>query len=225
MLLMKRQQRIFAKIATIGMLGGVISTNTAPLIANAQKNPQFSHNRLEKSITDSQSDFKSAYINEKLSQEDKDFMKKLSTIYSMLELNKNNHLILNVSDSELKEDYDFSVQEIEKVHATIAFQIQNTATQITDTTQVNDGIVSPMLHVSDWKVYFTNYDVRMYFSSAIQAGAPAVVATLAALGSTVATPGVGTVLGVVVGLFSAGAITYQVTQAMVNDQGFYIGVD
>lgn len=58
----------------------------------------------------------------------------------------------------------------------------------------------------------------MYLISAYYAGAPAVIAPISALGSTV--PGVGTVIGAVVGVASAGTIMYQLGQAIVNNQGF-----
>lgn len=164
-------------------------------------------------------------ISEEISEKDKIFMSKLEAIYSDLELDSDNHLVLNVSDSELREQYNFSDQDIDQLHKTISFQRNNADRYSTDSDLNNNHLIAPALHVSDWKVYFTTDDIRMYLGSAIQAGAPAVVAALASLGSVVATPGVGTVMGALAGLFSGGTILYQLTQALANEQGWYIGVD
>lgn len=172
-----------------------------------------------------ENDFESISISEELSKEDKDFMEKLETIYSELELNSDNHLVLNISDSELKEKYGFSDQDINQVRKTISFQ-RNSIDKYSSNSASNDKhSITPMLHVSDWKVYFTTNDIRMYLGSAIQAGAPAVVAALASLGTITATPGIGTVMGVLIGLYSGGTILYELTQALANEQNWYIGVD
>ncbi|WP_208559314.1 hypothetical protein [Marinilactibacillus kalidii] len=218
---MTNYRKIFANVAVAGVLGGVISTTSMPLIANAQESTS-SSSELEK--IDTGGNFKPAYLSEELTQEDKEFMNKLETIYSELELDSNNHLVLQITDIELKQNYKFTDQDIQTLHDTLNFQKENANIEVSDQPAGNPDLVSPMLHVSDWKVYLTNDDLKMYLSSAIQAGAPAVVAVLAGLGTTVGTPGVGTVLGVALGLFGAGPITYQITQALANGQGWYIGV-
>lgn len=219
---MNKHRKIFTNLVISGVLGGIIVTNSAPIVASAQENDNSSYVDLEQQGVKLDSGYEVVNLSEQLSQEDKVFMEKLETIYSEFHLNENNELVLLKSASDLKSEYGLNNQDIEKISEMISFQKENS--KIKQSSESQDNMISPMLHVSDWKVYFTNNDLKMYLSSAVQAGAPAVVAALAALGTTVATPGVGTVIGVAIGLYGASTIMYQVTQALANGQGWYLGV-
>ncbi|MDK6804521.1 hypothetical protein [Aerococcus sp. UMB7834] len=163
-------------------------------------------------------------ISDHITNEDKKFMEKYSATYSQFELDSEGKLLLGLTDDQLINDYNFSNSEVEKIHEIINYQHTNVDNAKNMTSNGDTSIVTPYLHVSDWKVYFTYDDLVMYVSSAAQIGPQAIVAALAGLGSVVATPGVGTVIGTAIGLFSAGTIAYQVTQALANQQGWYIGV-
>ena len=82
---------------------------------------------------------------------------------------------------------------------------------------------STRLHVEDWKIYFDLGDVHAFLFAAAQVGPAAIMAALSALGSVY--PGVGTVVGAIVGLFGGGTIIYWVFQAVALEKGLYIGVD
>ncbi len=170
------------------------------------------------------SDSDEVKLSDTFTEEDEAYLTKLETIYNKFSIDGTGYLELSLSNQELKEKYDFTDQEVEKINDSIDFQHQqkNKYQKFE-----NDEIptITPYLHVSDWKVYFTYDDLVMYLSSAIQAGAPAVIATLASMGTITASPGVGTVLGTIAGLYSAGTVIYEVTQALANKQGWYIGVD
>ena len=77
--------------------------------------------------------------------------------------------------------------------------------------------------VSDWKIYFTHPEVQQFLLAAAQAGP---VAMTAALGTVVATPGIGTVIGAMIGAFGGiSVICYYALQASYNGQGLYMVVE
>jgi len=151
------------------------------------------------------------YINES----DKPFFEKLTKIYSTFELDENNNLVLTLTDTELAENYKFTSTEIEQIHNLIKFQ-HNAIIQ-------EGNAPASRLHVSDWKIYFDVYDVHSYLFAAAQIGPAAIMAALSALGSVY--PGVGTVVGAIVGVVGGGAIIYTVFQAVAMNKGVYIGID
>lgn len=163
-------------------------------------------------------------LSDSFTEQDNIYLDKLTKIYSEFSLTESGYLELNISDQELKESYSFTDEEIGILRESVDFQHQN-RDKYYNYTENGSPTVTPYLHVSDWKVYFTYDDLVMYLSSAIQAGAPAVIATMASMGTMTATPGVGTIMGVLAGLYSAGTVIYEVTQALANKQGWYIGVD
>lgn len=150
-----------------------------------------------------------------LTTEDKDFLKKLETIFEYFELDKNGMLSLSLTESQLIQNFGFTNKELVKLYNTIDFQHQ----------MANQEGKPPQtrIHVSNWKVYFTNGDVHATLFAAAQVGPAAIVAALSALGSVY--PGVGTVIGAAVGVIGGGTIVYWVFQAVCLGKGLYIGVD
>lgn len=154
-------------------------------------------------------------VGEYLTLEDQAFFDKLESVFPYFALDDNNKLFILLKEEELTSSYGFSANDISRLHDLLAFQHD-----------AIDGVLNvpqPQLHVADWKIYFTNDDVHSTLFVAAQGGTAAVMAALSALGSIY--PGVGTVVGAVVGLIGGGTIIYYVFQAVALGTGLYIGVD
>lgn len=142
-------------------------------------------------------------------------MSKLSTIYDEFELSDNGILSLKSSLSEIQEKANFNDVEMENFRNLLDFNKANPVGE--------KNTVMPRIHVSDWKIYFTQSDVQTFLAGAAAVGPAAIVAALSALGSTV--PGVGTVIGTILGVVAAGDLCYLVLQAISANKGIYIGVE
>lgn len=156
-------------------------------------------------------------IGSNLTEEDKNFLDKLEGVYPYFSLDDEGALSLDLEYSKLQSEHGFTEEDVEKLDSVISEQNLGVSYVNEDETTVQ-----PQVYVEDWKIYFTTDEVRMYLGSAIQAGAPAVIAAIASLGSTV--PGIGTVIGAAAGLWAGGEILYYATQALTYEQGFYIGI-
>lgn len=157
-------------------------------------------------------------IDSYLTDEDTVFLNKLETIFPYFDLNETGQLLLNIDTETLISEFNFSVEEVHRLNNIITSQ-NNEVTSFAN----EEPIITPRVVVEDWKIYFTAEEVPLYLGAAIQSGAPAVIATLSTLGSTV--PGIGTIIGAAAGIWGGSQIIYHGTQALVNNQGFYIGVD
>lgn len=125
-------------------------------------------------------------ISKSISRENKEFLNKLTKVLMYFKIDFQGTLYLDLSKEELKEIYQFTDVECEKVEQLIAFS-KMTKQRYTD-----------RVTVSDWKIYFTHPEVQQFLLAAAQAGP---VAMTAALGTVVATPGIGTVIGAMIGAF------------------------
>lgn len=143
------------------------------------------------------------------------FFEKIESIFSAFQLDKDGKLYLSVTDEELKSNYDFTSSDLDKLNSLLTFQHE--------AIKYAGNMPSTRLHVEDWKIYFDLGDVHAFLFAAAQVGPAAIMAALSALGSVY--PGVGTVVGAIVGLFGGGTIIYWVFQAVALEKGLYIGVD
>lgn len=170
-------------------------------------------------------------IGQYLDDDDNAFLEKLETIYSAFTIS-NGLLTISLTPDELANNYGFSSDDIRRIQELITFQ--HNAVQMNDNTFVggynnfyNNGRFSggsaPRIYVEDWKVYFDAGEVVDYLLAAAEIGPAAMIAALSALGT--AYPGVGTVIGAVIGLYGASTIIYYVFQAVSLGQGLYIGID
>ncbi len=154
-------------------------------------------------------------IGDIVTQEDMAFFEKIESIFSAFQLDKDGKLYLSVTDEELKSNYDFTSSDLDKLNSLLTFQHE--------AIKYAGNMPSTRLHVEDWKIYFDLGDVHAFLFAAAQVGPAAIMAALSALGSVY--PGVGTVVGAIVGLFGGGTIIYWVFQAVALEKGLYIGVD
>jgi len=102
------------------------------------------------------------------------FLDKLEDVCPYFSLDDEGALSLELEYSKLQSDYGFTEEEIEKLDSAILEQNLGISYVNQDETTVQ-----PQVYVEDWKIYFTTDEVRMYLGSAIQAGAPAVIASIA----------------------------------------------
>lgn len=154
-----------------------------------------------------------------ISKTDKEFMNKFAKGYELFTFDDKGKLYVEATDQEILEVTGFNQSELIRFH-----DIVNLGNQFTATDKAENELITPYVHVSDWKVYFTYYDVQMYLFAAAQIGPAAITAALTAL-STIVSPGVGTVIGVVVGIVGAADLCYLVIQSQIRGQGIYIGID
>lgn len=155
------------------------------------------------------------FLSDHLTQENKDFLNKLSTIYDEFELSDNGILSLKSPLSEIQAKANFNDAEMENLRNLLDFNKVNPVGE--------KDTVMPRIHVSGWKIYLTQSDVQTFLAGAAAVGPAAIIAALSALGSTV--PGVGTVIGAILGVVAAGDLCYLVLQAISANKGIYIGVE
>lgn len=156
-----------------------------------------------------------------LTEDDKVFMNKLEGIYPYFQLDDNGALFLELDSNQLMSEYNFTSKEVVRLDNIIKDQNIG-ASYANKYLNENEMAIQPLVHVKNWKIYFEAYEVPMYLGSAISAGAPAVIASIASLGSVV--PGIGNIIGLAAGVWAGTEILYHATQALVNKQGFYIGL-
>lgn len=191
---MKIRNKILSLILTLSL----VFTVSAPIYAHNDSN----------ALNSTGNDI---YLDDVVSSENMDFLLKLEQIFEYVELD-NDNLILNLTEKELIEKYNFNQDEVYKINELLV------ANKSFTTNQSNENYIKPQVYVKDWKIHFSAIEVQDYFLAAAQIGPAAIVLALTALGSVV--PGVGTV----VGILGAGAIAYTVTQALAQHRGMYIGI-
>lgn len=163
-------------------------------------------------------------ISDYLSKEDLNFIKEMEKIYSYFDFDSKGDLILTKSIDELKDEYGFDEVFISRLNTVLNSNLSKQISKSVSEKSIKDNSLSPdRIHVKNWKVYFTYDDVMATLFAAAQVGPAAITAALTALGSVY--PGVGTVIGAVIGLLGGGTIVYWVLQAAANKQGLYIGID
>lgn len=160
-------------------------------------------------------------IGKYITQDGQAFQNKVESIFPYFVLDKNYKLSVTLTDEELTSTYNFTVNDIKQLNNLLDFQSDSIDGAYTP--RKSPIHVSERLHVSDWKIYFSNDDIYAFLFAAAQVGPAAIIAALSALGSIY--PGVGTVIGAFIGLFGASSIIYMVFQAVALKKGLYIGVD
>lgn len=161
--------------------------------------------------TTASEEFSGVTISDYLTEEDKEFFKKLETIFPAFRLDDDNNLYLTVSYEELAAQYGFTTTDIDRVDTMLSIK--------KIPYESLENVPMPYVHVEDWKIYFDAADVHALFFSASQVGPAAIVAAFTALAS------VYPVVGTIVGLFGGTFIVYWVMEAIVNEKGLYIGID
>lgn len=154
-------------------------------------------------------------ISDYVTPEGQAFLDKVESIFPYFTLDENNKLAISLSEEDLTSTYGFTSSDLVQLNDLLAFQ--------SNAVDRGSNIPQTRLHVSDWKIYFDNADVHAFLLAAAQAGPAAIMAALSALGSVY--PGVGTVVGAIVGLFGGATIIYWVFQAVALNKGLYIGID
>ncbi|QSZ27663.1 hypothetical protein ACETAC_01805 [Aceticella autotrophica] len=147
-------------------------------------------------------------------------------------LNKDGKITLDKSYDSLKSEYNLDESDINNLKIVAAsLEKINYNGNIKNINQNNiissKNVISPMLSVSGWKIYFTYNDVVNYLGAAASAGPIYMIAALDALG--VLTGGaVGTVIDLIldiVGAASMANLCYLAIQAMHYHEGIYIGIE
>lgn len=154
-------------------------------------------------------------ISDYVTPEGQAFMDKVDSVLPYFTLDENNKLSISLSEKELISTYGFTSSDLKQLQDLLTFQ--------SNAVDRGSNMVQTRIHVSDWKIYFNNADVHAFLLSAAQIGPAAIMAALSALGSVY--PGVGNVVGLIVGLFGGATIIYWVFQAVTLEKGLYIGID
>ena len=163
-------------------------------------------------------------ISDYLTSDDLIFIKGMEKIYKYFSFDRNGRLVLTKDLKELKQSYDLSDEFILRLSNLLNFNLPKYNIENPKNKLIKIGnLKTPKLHVSDWKIYLTNDEVKLTLLSAAQAGPAAMTAALTALGS--AYPGVGNIIGMIIGLVGGATIAYNVLQAVANNQGLYIGIN
>ncbi len=144
---------------------------------------------------------------------DQIFLNNLSEIYQYFTFDHEGKLVLSESIEYIIETYGFSTDFGNRLNNIIFLSNIYSSGKMLNT----------RVFISDWKVYLTYSEVMMTLFAAAEIGPAAITAALTALGSVY--PGVGTALGMLVGLVGAGTIVYYVIQSSVRRQGLYLGID
>lgn len=152
-----------------------------------------------------------------LSREDYEFFRKLEKVFPYFS-ESNGVYSFDLTDLELKENYSYSDEDVSRIHKLISDM-----NRVKSYYQSNPTIYKDRVYVDNWKIYFNYDETTGLLLSAAQAGVPALVAALTALGSVY--PGVGNILGLITGLWSGGSLAYTIIQAAAMHKGVYIGVD
>lgn len=150
-----------------------------------------------------------------ITDENREFFNKLMIVFDEFTLDDNGILGVKSSLSEIQEKAGFTDDEMAIFNGLFEFNKTYPAGA--------ENIILTRVHVSDWKIYLTQGDVQTFLAGAAAVGPAAIVAALSALGSTV--PGVGTVVGAILGVVAAGDLCYLVLQAISANKGIYIGVE
>lgn len=136
----------------------------------------------------------------------------LEAVFPRFEITNHGKLTLGLTDAQLASEYNLTDLEIAWVHDLLVFHAN-----------ASSAFGQNRMHISDWKIYFTNGDVVTLLWQAALAGPPAIIAALSALGTIY--PGVGNIIGGIIGLLGGSTICYWVLQAVANRQGLYVGID
>lgn len=158
-------------------------------------------------------------IGSQISENDKGFMSKFAKGFELVSFDTTGKLFVDASDQEITEVTGFNQSELARFHSVI-----DLGNQLTSSNGEGNELVTPYIHVSDWKVYFTHNDVQTFLVGAAHVGPAAITAALTAL-STMVSPGVGTVIGLIVGVVGAADLCYLVIQSQIRGQGIYIGIE
>ena len=138
---------------------------------------------------------------------------------------------LSLSDDELSrllnDDQEFITIIHDIVNTAPALTTAPIVTTETLSGKTSDNMITPMMHVSGGKIWFTYSDIVGTLTSAAMIGPAAVYAAFVGLGSISLGP-VGTAITAAVGVLgfpSLAGFTYSILQASINRQGVYMGVE
>ena len=172
-------------------------------------------------------------ISDYLTEEDLTFMKNLEKLYPYFTFDKNGALSLTKDISEIKTTFNFDENFMSRLDTLLKSDIARNGASYANGTNLNmsyssftkdNNVIQPMVHVSDWKVYFTYEEVMASFFAAAQIGPSAIIAALAGLGTAIGGP-VGATIGTIVGYISGADFLYLVLRAAALKKGVYIGLD
>lgn len=216
--------KILKKFLSAGLAFAICFSFFGYNIANAQENTSVYPGYLNGS---------SIRISDYLTKDDLDFMKKLEKVYPYFEFDSKGALILTKEISEIKRNFNFDDDFVYRMNrllqSDIAKKGEMYAKGLNKNSRISaygryDNAVKPMVHVSNWKVYFTYEEVMASFFAAAQVGPAAIVAALASLGTAIGGP-VGAAIGTIVGYISGADFLYLVLRAATLKKGIYIGLD
>lgn len=153
-----------------------------------------------------------------MSKEDLNFIKEMEKIYSYFDFDAKGDLILTKSIDELKDEYGFDEVFISRLNTVLNSNLSKQISKSVSENPIKDNNLSTVrIHVKNWKVYFTYDDVMATLFAAAQDWTAAITAALTALGSVY--PGVGTVIGAVIGLLGGGTIVYWYYRLLLINKG------
>lgn len=170
-----------------------------------------------------------------LDERTENFLKIYTTSGIMTEIttdNTGNMILLNSDVNYLMEKYNLDIEFIELLNAIIDDANAKGLTKglaNADRASISppeDTIITPMVYVEDWKVYFSNDEVKMYFFAAASIGPAALAAALNSVVFMLGGP-VATTISLVLSIIGAASLlnlTYLVIQAGTQGKGIYIGV-
>ena len=150
-----------------------------------------------------------------LDDETTSFLSKLSTVFDEFSLNDTGVLILNSSMDTIQKKAGFSDSEMIMFENLLQFNKSHPAGQ--------EDIPMTRIQVEGWKIKFTQADVQTFLAGAAAVGPAAIIAALSGLGSVV--PGIGNVLGGILGVVSAVDLCVLVSRAILQNKGIYIGIE
>jgi hypothetical protein len=197
----------------------LVSTLSIGLIAPVMLTPAVSVNAAASSLEQEANITEDVTVS--FNNQQKEFLEKLSLVYSFFYFDDNNKLHLDLTNNELKDSYAFTESDLEIMDTILSAPSMST--------NVNSGEtnIRPMLSVSSGKIWFTYNDIIGTLSSAAMIGPAAVYAAIVGMGAISLGP-VGASIAAAVGLLGLddlAGFTYNITQAVVNKQGVYLGVE
>lgn len=200
-------KKILVSTLSIGLIAPVILTPAVNVSAATSNLEQ------EANITED--------VTVSFNNQQKEFLEKLSLVYSFFYFDDNNKLHLELTNNELKDSYAFTESDLEIMSTILS------AAPLSSNINSEEVNISPMLSVSSGKIWFTYSDVIGTLSSAAMIGPAAVYAAVVAMGAISLGPvgaGIAAAVGIL-GFPSLAGFTYNITQAVANKQGVYLGVE
>lgn len=137
---------------------------------------------------------------------------------------KNNKLTLKDNVQIIQKRYNLNDNQLQLITGII-----EQAPKLVDEnigSQLIEGTITSRVHVSNWKVYFTNNEVNEFFFAAASIGPASLYAAIVSVSTAIAGPA-GTVLSTVASILGAASLSrlcYLILQANKLKKGIYIGV-